>query len=100
MTHTPGPWFPIGAEDGQATTRVLIGAPGRVVAEIITISRPESEWIANANLIAAAPRKAREHAEMLALLKKYYAIDHNVLLDEGFISEVRDLIAKVKGGGG
>jgi len=88
--HTPEPWFTAIITDRE--DEIMIQAQGGHV--IADIRNDDVEYIANANLIAAAP-------ELLRLLKEVCLCDreHTDLLyeDTAFRKEIESAIAKAEG---
>ena len=65
--HTPGPW-----KYHTESYRNLIAGPDRLrVADVWTSDRPDTERMANARLIAAAPDLLVELQAALDVLKEY-----------------------------
>jgi hypothetical protein len=73
MSHTPGPWV-LSDDDCLAGNVYSTDATGSIVARVKGFEyalRPESEWRANATLIAAAPDLLEAIQLILPLAKGY-----------------------------
>ena len=73
--HTPGPWIEGCTPNGnmaiyQERGKLIVGLPVSIADEDEKRGWITEETLANARLIALAPRVAEEHAEMADLIKR------------------------------
>lgn len=105
-SHTPGEWV-FGRREGwrvdaptHFSSHYTLVAKGRraPIAFVVSTSRDEDEYHANAHLIAAAP-DLLEAGEPLAALVEYFTGDDDaeITVTAGELRRLRAAIAKAKG---
>jgi len=92
MTHTQGPWVVSNNYDGKAS---ISGKDWGGFATVVTkLDGDENEYgegLANARLIAAAPRM------YAALERLVYDYAHFARTNDGFVAEVSQLLQEIDG---
>ena len=84
--HTPGPWMATDNRQDDETINVHTwdGETGLLIAEIAHKRIIESEALANARLIAAAPDLLVACQKLVLWLRSIRGEDENLVIDHGF----------------
>jgi len=89
MGHTPGPWEVIRHDEFESNIGVRNGESVKWVA-LVRGQDDATEQVANANLIAAAPKLKEENERFSILLNECFGVFDNL----GIESKLRDKIVK------